>query len=66
MSEDTPISLTLITKIVGLILIILGATIAYFASDAPAGVISNFSGIFVGLAAVVAVVGFGLLLLRGQ
>jgi protein-S-isoprenylcysteine O-methyltransferase Ste14 len=66
MSEDTPIGLTLITKIVGLVLIILGAAIAYFSSDAPTGVISNFSGIFVGLGVVVAVVGFGLLLIRGQ
>jgi hypothetical protein len=66
MGEDTPIALTLLTKIVGLVLIILGAVIAYFTSDVPHGVISYFSGIFVGLGVVVAVVGFVLLLVRGQ
>ena len=33
MSEDTPIGLTLITKIVGLTLIIIGAATAYYSSD---------------------------------
>ncbi len=66
MSEDTPIGLTIITKIVGLVLIIIGAAIAYYSTDSPAGVVSNFSIIFVGIGVVVAVVGFILLLVRGQ
>lgn len=66
MSEDVPIGLTLISKIVGLILIIIGAAIAYFSSDPPTGAISNFSGLFVGIGVVVVVVGFLLLLVRGR
>ena len=66
MSEDTPIGLTLITKIVGLVLVILGAAMAYFSSDPPAGAVSNFSGLFVGMGVVVAIVGFLLLVLRGK
>ena len=66
MSENTPIGLTLITKIIGLILIIIGAAIAYYANDLPTGAISNFSGVFAGIGVVVAVIGFVLLLVRGQ
>ena len=66
MSEDTPLGLTIITKIVGLVLIIIGVAIAYYSSDLPAGAISNFSIIFVGIGVVVGVVGFILLLVRGQ
>ena len=66
MSEDTPIGLTLFTKLIGLVLIILGAAIAYFSSDPPAGTVSNFSGLFVGMGVVVAIVGFLLLVVRGK
>ena len=66
MSEDTPIALTLITKIVGLILIIIGVATAYYSSDPQTGAISNFAGVFVGIGVAVAIVGFFLLLVRGQ
>ena len=66
MSEDTPIGLTLFTKLIGLVLIILGVAIAYFSSDIPEGAISSFSGLFVGMGVVIAIVGFLLLAFRGK
>ncbi|MDG6221746.1 MAG: hypothetical protein IAX21_06280 [Candidatus Bathyarchaeota archaeon] len=66
MSEDVPIGLTLISKIVGLVLIIIGAAIAYISYDPPTGAINNFAGLFVGIGLVVAVVGLLLFLVRGR
>lgn len=65
MSEEMPLTLTLAEKIVGLVLIIIGAVIAYNALNPPSG-ISLFSGIFVVIGAVVVITGFFLLLIKGE
>jgi hypothetical protein len=57
MSEKIPIGLAVAEKIFGLILIIIGAIIAYYSSSSPPSGISQFSGFFT--AAGLVIVGIG-------
>ena len=66
MSEETPIQLTLAEKIIGLVLIIIGAIVITYSLNPPAGDISHFSGIFVVVGSVVVVTGIFLLIIKGE
>jgi hypothetical protein len=61
-----PIGLTVVEKVFGLILIIVGAIIAYFSINPPAGDISHFAGIFTVAGIVVAIVGVFLLIAKAE
>ncbi|MCW4014820.1 MAG: hypothetical protein NWF06_00445 [Candidatus Bathyarchaeota archaeon] len=66
MSEEMPIGLTLAEKIVGLVLIIIGAIVTIYSIDPPAGDISHFAGIFVIVGVAVTVTGIFLLITKGE
>jgi hypothetical protein len=66
MSEDVPMKLTLAEKIVGLVLIIVGALTTYYSLNPPPGDISEFSGILIVIGLVVVVAGFFLLIVKGE
>jgi hypothetical protein len=66
MSEDTPIGLTVIEKLLGLILIIVGALFALDSTNAlPVG-ISQFSGLLTAPGIVVFLAGVFLLITRNK
>jgi hypothetical protein len=62
MSTEIPIGLTLVEKVFGLVLIIIGATFTSASLTPPAGDITHFSNIFVIVGLIIAGVGFLLLL----
>ena len=62
MSTDAPIGYTVGEKIVGLVLLILGAFFANASLTPPAGDVSHFGTIFVILGIVVALAGIFLIL----
>ena len=65
MSEETPAGLFIVKKVVGLILIIIGAVIAYFsATNPPAGDVGQFVSIFI-IAGVI-LIGIGILLVLAK
>ena len=66
MSEELPIGLTVAEKLIGLILIIIGAIVTSYSLNPPAGDISHFSGIFVAIGLVVAVTGFFLFITKSE
>jgi hypothetical protein len=66
MSTDMPIGLTVVEKTFGLILIIVGAIVAYFSINPPAGDISHFAGIFTTTGVVIAIAGALLLLIKAE
>jgi hypothetical protein len=66
MSEDAPIGLAVAEKIFGLILIIIGAIVAYYSSNPPAGDISHFAGIFTVTGVVIVVVGIFLVIAKTE
>ncbi len=66
MSTDTPIGLTVVEKVFGLILIIVGAIVTYFSINPPVGDISHFAGIFAVAGVVVTVIGIFLLLTKAE
>jgi hypothetical protein len=66
MSADMPIGLTVAEKLFGLILIIVGAIIAYSSINPPAGDISHFAGIFTTAGVVIAVIGIFLLITKAE
>ena len=47
MSEDVPMKLTLAEKLIGLVLIIVGALTTYYSLNLPPGETSEFSGIMI-------------------
>ena len=61
-----PIGLTVVEKVFGLIFIIVGAIIAYFSINPPAGDISHLAGIFTVAGVVVAIVGVFLLITKSE
>ena len=61
-----PIGLTVVEKVFGLILIIVGAIIAYSSIDPPAGDISHFAGIFTTAGVVIAIVGVFLFITKAE
>ena len=66
MSEDMPIGLTFGEKALGIVLIVLGAIIAYYSTCAPEGDISLLSGVFTLSGLVVAATGVFLLIARNE
>jgi len=73
MSEDVPIGLAVAEKIFGLILIIIGAIVAYYSINPPAGDInppagdiSHFSGIFTAAGLVIVAIGIFLLIAKTE
>ncbi|MFA5363955.1 MAG: hypothetical protein WC325_02095 [Candidatus Bathyarchaeia archaeon] len=66
MSEEMPIGVVIFEKILGLVLLIIGAVIAYAATTINSGDIVNFSGMFVILGVVVAVAGVLLIVVKGK
>jgi hypothetical protein len=66
MSEEMPMTLTLAEKIIGLVLIIVGAITTYNSLNSPSGDISEFSGILVIIGLVLLVAGFFLLIVKGE
>ena len=61
MNDNSPLGLTVGEKIIGLTLIIIGALVAFYSSNPPAGDISQFSGIFTVIGLVI--IGVGILLI---
>ncbi|MBA7691702.1 hypothetical protein GH146_02180 [archaeon] len=66
MSADMPIGLTVAEKLFGLILIIIGAIVTSSSINPPAGDISHFSGIFVAVGVVIAVIGIFLFIAKAE
>ena len=66
MTADTPIGLTLIEKLLGITLIIIGALIALDSTNPPPGDISQVSGIFTILGAVILIAGIVLLATKAK
>ena len=54
MNEELPIGVSVTEKIIGLILIIIGAMFAYYSINPPAGDVSHFSEIFTGAGLIIA------------
>jgi hypothetical protein len=61
-----PIGLTVVEKLFGLILAIVGAIIAYFSINPPAGDISHFAGIFTAVGVAIAVIGTFMLITKSE
>jgi hypothetical protein len=66
MSADMPIGLTVVEKLFGLILIIIGAIVTYSSINPPAGDISHFTGIFILIGVVLAIIGIFLFIAKGE
>jgi VIT1/CCC1 family predicted Fe2+/Mn2+ transporter len=66
MIEDAPIGLAVAEKLVGLILIIIGAVVAFYSMNPPAGDISQFSGMFTAVGLVLAAVGIFLVIAKAE
>ena len=66
MSEEMPLRLTIAEKLIGLILIIIGAIVTYYSLNPPAGDISNFSNIFVAVGLVVVATGLFLFIVKSE
>jgi len=61
-----PIGLTLVEKIFGIILVIIGATLTSASLTPPAGDITHFSNIFVITGLIIAGIGFLLLISKTE
>lgn len=66
MSEEMPIKLALAEKIIGLVLVIIGAIVISYSLNPPAGDIGNFSGVFVFIGSLVVITGIFLLVIKGE
>lgn len=66
MSTDIPIGLTVVEKIVGLILIIVGAIVTYLSINPPSGDISHFAGLFIVAGVLVVLIGIFLLVTKAE
>ena len=66
MIEDVPIGLAVAEKLVGLILIIIGAIVAYYSINPPAGDTSHFSGVFVAAGLVIVAIGIFLVIAKTE
>ncbi len=64
MSEDAPIGLAFAEKIFGLVFIIIGAIVAYYSINPPAGDISYFSNIFTVIALIIVAIGIFLVIAK--
>lgn len=66
MSEDVPIRITIAEKIIGLVLIIIGAIVISYSINPPAGDISHFSGVFVFIGSLLVIIGIFLIVIKGE
>ena len=66
MSEDVPVGLAVAEKLVGLMLIIIGAIVAFYSSNPPAGDISQFSGMFTAAGLVIVAIGIFLVIAKTE
>ena len=66
MSEDVPIGLMVAEKIFGLILIIIGAVVAYNSTNITTGDVSNFAGIFTVIGVVILAAGIFLVVVKTE
>jgi len=66
MSENVPVGLAVAEKLFGLILIIIGAIVAYYSINPPAGDISHFSGMFTAAGLVIVAVGIFLVIAKTE
>ena len=66
MSMEIPLGLTLVEKVFGLILIIIGAIFTNASLTPPAGDISHFSSIFVLSGLIIAGIGIFLLISKAE
>jgi hypothetical protein len=66
LSADMPVGLTVVEKLFGLILVIVGTIVAYSSINPPAGDISHFAGIFAVAGVVIAVIGIFLLITKAE
>jgi len=66
MSKDVPVGLAVAEKLVGLILIIIGAIVAYYSINPPAGDISQFSGMFTAAGLVIVAIGIFLVIAKTE
>jgi len=64
MTEDRPMILMIVEKLLGLILIIIGALVAFDSTNPPPGDISQFSGIFTLVGIVILAAGVILLIAK--
>ena len=64
MTADTPIAITIVEKLLALALIIIGAIITLDSTNPPPGDISQVSGIFTVLGAVILIAGIILLIAK--
>jgi hypothetical protein len=66
MSKEIPMKLTITEKIIGLVLIIVGAIVISYSLNLPAGDIKVLSGIFIAIGFVIALAGILLLIVKGE
>jgi protein-S-isoprenylcysteine O-methyltransferase Ste14 len=66
MSKEIPMKLTITEKIIGLVLVIVGAIVTSYSFNLPAGDINVLSGIFVLIGFVIALAGILLLIVKGE
>jgi len=66
MSEEMPLRLTIAEKLIGLILIIIGAIVTYFSLNPPTGDISQFSYIFIAVGLIVVASGLFLVIVKSE
>jgi protein-S-isoprenylcysteine O-methyltransferase Ste14 len=66
MSKEIPMKLTITEKIIGLVLVIVGAIVTSHSFNLPAGDINVLSGIFVLIGFVIALAGILLLIVKGE
>ena len=66
MSQDLPIGITVTEKIIGLILVIIGAIFTYYSINPPLGDISYFSGIFTGVGIIIVIIGLFLFIAKSE
>ncbi len=66
MTEDRPMVLGIIEKLLGLILIIIGALVAIDSTNPPPGDISHFPGIFTLIGIVILAAGVFLLITKAK
>jgi hypothetical protein len=64
MTEDRPMILMIIEKLLGLTLVIIGALVAFDSTNPPAGDISQFSGIFTLVGIIILAAGVILLIAK--
>jgi len=66
MSTRTPIGLAVAEKLLGLILLIIGAVVAVYSSNPPPGDIKHAAGIFITVGIAVAAVGILLIVAKTE